>query len=174
MYLSEKEFNDLIRRKPQLRVAKTTPPTSSSEKSVLAKLKPKKVKYRNIKVYIYADGFVSELSGLPDHGGIKTVFDSRREYARFLELQFLQEGGKITELKRQVPLIVSPAFEYRGEHLREIVYRADFTYYENGEYVVEDVKGLRMIDEKSLTTSDFNIKWKLLKQRYPEYLFRIY
>lgn len=174
MYLSEKEFNDLIRRKPQLRVAKTTPPASSSEKSVLAKLKPKKVKYRNIKVYIYADGFVSELSGLPDHGGIKTVFDSRREYARFLELQFLQEGGKITELKRQVPLIVSPAFEYRGEHLREIVYRADFTYYENGEYVVEDVKGLRMIDEKSLTTSDFNIKWKLLKQRYPEYLFRIY
>ena len=47
---------------------------------------------------------------------------------------------------------------------RAVTYIADFTYYEHGKKVVEDVKGMR--------TKDYIIKRKLLRWRYPEYEFR--
>ncbi len=60
-------------------------------------------------------------------------FDSKREAARYCELKLLLHGGKIQQLELQ------PEYEL----LIHKKYRADFRYYENGELVVEDVKGVR-------------------------------
>ena len=36
------------------------------------------------------------------------TFDSKREYNRFLELQWLEKAGKIAGLQRQVPFVLIP------------------------------------------------------------------
>ncbi len=100
------------------------------------------------------------------------VFDSKKEWRRYLELQMLERAGKIRLLKRQVPFLLIPAqhetyerySEKTGKRLkdgkrcleRELVYVADFTYFdaETGEYIVEDTKGVR--------TEAYIVKRKLL------------
>ena len=64
-------------------------------------------------------------------------FDSKREAARWGELRMLERGGAISDLKRQVTF----PLEVNGVKLGS--YRADFTYREHGELVVEDSKGFR-------------------------------
>ncbi len=98
------------------------------------------------------------------------VFDSKREYKRWLELRRLEQAGEIKDLQRQVRIELIPAIyapdvigkrggRKRGALLeRKAVYIADFVYTENGEKVVEDVKGLR--------TKDYILKRKLLLWRY--------
>jgi hypothetical protein len=94
------------------------------------------------------------------------VFDSRKEYARWLELSLLQKVGKITDLKRQVKFVLIPA-QYepdtigkrggvrRGKLIeRECSYTADFTYTEDGKTVVEDTKGFK--------TPEYRLKKKML------------
>lgn len=72
------------------------------------------------------------------------TFDSKREAARYLELHALLRGGEITDLKRQVPFELIPPQKVHGKPWRGITYIADFTYKNaDGEYVVEDVKGVR-------------------------------
>lgn len=133
----------------------------------------KSPKYRNQKVYLYKSGVA--VNEKDDRlGQIIAVFDSEREYKRCLELQMLERAGLIHELKRQVPLVIQEEFEYRGSQVNPIVYLADFCYMENGESVVEDVKGFDQKTGKHITTEGFNLKWKLLKARYPDRLFRIY
>lgn len=63
-------------------------------------------------------------------------FDSKREAARWQELQLLARAGAITELQRQVryPLTVN------GVTIG--TYTADFVYQEDGQTVVEDTKGV--------------------------------
>lgn len=168
MFLSEKEFGALLAKNPALKVSSF----SSEDKN--AESLPKSPKYWNVKVYVYEDGFVAELKTLDGHGKIVDHFDSRREYFRFLQLSAMQKAGEISDLSRQTSLEITPAFQYREEKIRPIKYRADFTYIQNGEYVVEDVKGLSAKTGKHLSTNDFKLKWKLLKQRYPEYRFAIF
>ena len=67
-------------------------------------------------------------------GDIK--FDSKTEARRYEELKVLESMGKITELRRQVKFELVPKQD--GE--KPVRYYADFTYQENGELVVEDVK----------------------------------
>lgn len=87
------------------------------------------------------------------------TFDSVKEYRRFCELSLLERAGQITDLHRQVKFVLIPA-QYAGEGKfrrcieRECAYNADFSYYENGELVVEDTKGFR--------TKDYIIKRKLM------------
>lgn len=82
------------------------------------------------------------------------VFDSTKEYCRWLDLQILEKGGSITELKRQVPLTIQEAFQYEGKRIQKIDYRADFYYRDkNGTVVVEDVK-----DTTKRTASTFKPK----------------
>ena len=66
-------------------------------------------------------------------------FDSVKEYHRWGVLRLLERAGKISDLKRQVSFELIPKQE--GE--RALTYIADFTYQENGELVVEDVKGYK-------------------------------
>jgi len=67
-------------------------------------------------------------------------FDSEAEFLRFTLLKKKEADGEITELTRQVEFVLSPKNTGRYRNERALVYKADFTYYENGRYVVEDVK----------------------------------
>jgi hypothetical protein len=81
------------------------------------------------------------------------VFDSKKEMRRYQELIILEKAGEISELKRQVKYLLIPAQRQTvmkkgvpkpGKVIeREISYIADFVYKENGQTVVEDVKGYR-------------------------------
>lgn len=82
------------------------------------------------------------------------VFDSKREYKRFLYLLELEKEQKISHLDRQVKFELLP--KQKGE--RSITYLADFVYLDNGVLVVEDVKS--KITKKQ---TDYIIKRKLIK-----------
>ena len=68
------------------------------------------------------------------------LFDSKREAARWQELQLLERAGEITELERQVEYELIP--KQKGE--RAAKYIADFRYVDHeGKTVVEDTKGVK-------------------------------
>jgi hypothetical protein len=76
----------------------------------------------------------------PKYGNTKVFtdegkFDSKREYDRWCDLKLLRDQGAIESLERQVK------FVFRLWGVRIASYTADFTYVENGTYVVEDSKG---------------------------------
>lgn len=73
----------------------------------------------------------------------KHVHDSKKEATRCDELNVLAKGGAITRLKQQPKFVLLKGFWCYHEKIRPIVYRADFTYYEDGVKVIEDVKGKR-------------------------------
>lgn len=98
------------------------------------------------------------------------TFDSKKEAARWQELKLLEKEGKISNLQRQVKYVLIPAqYIPTGEVYRqgknkgkpkmklaerEVSYYADFVYQQDGETVVEDVKGMRL--------SDYNLKRKMM------------
>lgn len=98
------------------------------------------------------------------------AFDSKRESVRWQELCLLEKAGEITSLRRQVEFLLIPEQREpdtigarggvkKGKVLeRKCTYVADFTYYENGELVVEDVKGIR--------TDVYKLKRKLFLQMW--------
>lgn len=132
-------------------------------------------KHRNVKVYVIKNGlsFTDKETAMAN-GQIEMVFDSKKEYARWEELKLLARAGKISNLLRQVRWEISPQSFYQGEKIREIVYTADFQYEEDGKLTVEDVKPFDTKTGKYRTTKDFAIKWKLLKQKYPNINFVLY
>ena len=150
---------------------RSSPPRPDIDKHASA---PKPPKYRNHRVYVYQDGLVCQ-EKLEGHGGIVLRFDSVKEYDRWNDLLLLKRAGSISNLQRQVPLIVQEEFrDSNGKRQRSIVYRADFTYTEKGQDIVEDVKAFAKDRGKFLTTEAFNIKWKLLQRLYPQKTFRIF
>lgn len=134
----------------------------------------KNSKYRNKKVYEYEDGYEALFPSIQGHGDIRYVFDSIKEYERWKELLLLQQAGKISGLSRQKELLIQEAFKYREENINAIFYKADFMYIQDGQTVIEDVKGFDKETQQYVTTKDFKLKWKLLKHRYPEYEFRLF
>lgn len=68
--------------------------------------------------------------------------DSKREASRWLELVALEKTGVISGLKRQVAFELAPSVKLQGDKRRKpaLKYVCDFTYYENGKFIVEDVK----------------------------------
>lgn len=82
------------------------------------------------------------------------TFDSKREAARYTELKLMQRAGLISDLRRQVKFELIP--KQQGE--RAVSYIADFVYSEDGQTVVEDVKGVR--------TPVYRIKKKLMLWRH--------
>lgn len=83
------------------------------------------------------------------------VFDSKKELARYKVLIKLLDEGKISKLERQVTFLLQDKFEYRGEKIRAITYKADFEYYnEEGYRIIEDVKGFK--------TPEYKLKKKML------------
>jgi hypothetical protein len=88
---------------------------------------------------------------------VKTVvgditFDSKREAARFCELKLLLRAGQIHNLELQ------PEFHFKLDGTKIFTYRADFTYFEDGERVVEDCKGF--------ATPVYRLKKKLIEHQH--------
>lgn len=77
-------------------------------------------------------------------------YDSKREAARAVDLHLMERAGKITDLQEQVSFELIP--KQAGE--RAVHYVADFTYWQGGSFVVEDVKGVK--------TPEYVIKRKLM------------
>lgn len=86
------------------------------------------------------------------------IFDSKKEYKRYIELSTLQKAGKIRNLERQVKFTLIPAQRDEKKKLleRECSYYADFVYKDTqtDETIVEDTKGVR--------TAEYIIKRKLM------------
>lgn len=98
------------------------------------KMQPKPSKYRNVKC---------EADGLK--------FDSLKERNRYTELKLLEDAGEIDFLE------VHPLFRLMVEGELICKYSPDFSYYENGKLVVEDVKS------EITKTYAYRIKKKLMK-----------
>ena len=104
------------------------------------------------------------------------VFDSRKEYRRWCELELLQKAGEIANLRRQVKYVLIPVQRepptemftrgrFKGTPKpgrvieREVSYIADFVYEDrSGQTIVEDCKGLK--------TKEYIIKRKLMLHEY--------
>lgn len=67
------------------------------------------------------------------------VFDSKKEAMRYQHLKAFERAGLINDLRLQVPYVLIE----KSSHGRAIKYVADFVYYEDGNLVVEDVKGVK-------------------------------
>ena len=84
-------------------------------------------------------------------------FDSKHERDRYVELILMEKAKAIQDLKIQqrFPLIA------KSKYGREIVYVADFTYYENGDLVVEDAKS-------SITRKNpvYRLKRRMFMEKY--------
>lgn len=98
------------------------------------------------------------------------AFDSGKECDRWEELLAMEQRGEIADLQRQVVFTLVPAQyleklvvvrkkeklkKYRAE--APITYKADFTYQQDGKFVVEDVKS-----EYTRHLPDYIIKRKLM------------
>lgn len=85
----------------------------------------KKPKYRNKRVVV---------------GGLK--FDSRRESARWAELQAMERRGEISDLRRQPAFVLAASVKFAGSKRAKpaLRYVADFFYHEGTARVVEDIK----------------------------------
>ena len=91
---------------------------------------------------------------------------SRKEHRRAAELQMLQQGGVISNLREQVPFELIPAqygtcgVDFKGKPVKVCIekpckYIADFVYTDQmGNTIVEDTKGFR--------TKEYIIKRKLM------------
>jgi len=91
------------------------------------------------------------------------VFDSRKEYQRYCLLRQMEQAGEIRGLKRQVRYTLIPSQRINGKVVeRAATYIADFVYEQDGETVVEDVKGYR----KGIAYALFTIKRKLMLERH--------
>ena len=93
--------------------------------------------------------------------GTPHTFDSVKEADRYAELAMMQRAGKIGDLQVQVPFELVPKQKKSdGKTERAVFYIADFVYKQDGETVVEDVKGYR--DPSSAAYAKFGIKRKLM------------
>ena len=184
MYMDEREFQKLLQKNPKLRVHTSNKKNSNNRTSVSTKrtITPalrsgvgiSTPKYGNQKVYIYADGYIGNTAAEKSHGKIVMCFDSNKEYYRYLQLTEAEKAGIITALETQKLLLIQEGFCYNGKSIRPITYKADFAYLRDGKQIIEDVKGKDKHTGLYLTTEVFNLKWKLLKHRYPEYCFEIF
>lgn len=82
------------------------------------------------------------------------VFASAAEARRYSELKLCEMAGEISNLKRQVRFPI----HVNATHISD--YIADFTYYQDGRYVVEDVKS------EPTKTPVYLLKKKLVEALY--------
>ena len=87
-------------------------------------------------------------------------FDSKKEARRFEELMLLQQAGEIADLKLQPQFTLQESYvTAEGERVRAIRYVADFSYWQEGDLVVEDVKS------RATATAQYKLKKKLMQER---------
>lgn len=101
-------------------------------KSKNKKIRPKDNKYRNDKITV---------------NGI--TYDSKKEYDRHRILKVMEKSGSISDLKFH-----DPSTNIILQENPKIKYEPDFCYFENGVYIIEDVKGYQ--------TKEFKLKKKMI------------
>lgn len=91
-------------------------------------------------------------------------FDSLKEARRYKELKLLVRGGAIKDLELQPVFKLIPTIRTEQETLKEILYIADFKYYNcrKKRVIVEDVKS------KGTKTRVYNLKKRLFILKYGE------
>ena len=76
------------------------------------------------------------------------------------------KSGEWVEVKTQQVFILQGKFKYKNKTILPIKYVADFVIETNdGELIIVDTKGMP-------PTSDFKIKWKMMKFTYPQYTYK--
>lgn len=93
------------------------------------------------------------------------VFDSIAESIRYKQLVLLEKSGYISNLKLQPRFLLQEGFRKNNKTYRKIEYVADFMYCQDGQTIIEDVKGKE--------TEVFKLKHKLFEYKYPEYELKI-
>lgn len=88
-------------------------------------------------------------------------FQSKHEGERFGELMLEFMAGTITDLRLQVNFTLLEGYTtLENVRIRPIVYKADFTHYRGGKYVVEDAKS------RPTKTKVYMMKKKMLRDKY--------
>lgn len=91
------------------------------------------------------------------------IFASKKEAQRYAELKMLRDAGAIRDLQLQKKYELIPSQRINGKVVeRACNYIADFVYIQDGETVVEDVKGYR----RSKAYDLYVIKRKLMLYKY--------
>jgi len=85
-------------------------------------------------------------------GNIPTMVDghkfaSKVEARRYLELKSLLNAGTITDLQLQTTFILAPGCVILGRKHSPMIYLADFVYCRDGQQVIEDVKGSKIVEQ---------------------------
>lgn len=182
MMLSQAEFQALVGKNPCLKVRTSSNQRTPANIATLddsLKEEVKTQKYRNLKVYVTATGISSHSKAeAKKYGKITEVYDSTKEFLRGKSLELMQRAGKIRNLKRQQRWLLMEPFNYQGESIKAMYYKADFQYevQEKGTWitVVEDVKPFDERTGKYRITEAFALKWKLLKAKYPTIKFILF
>lgn len=112
------------------------------------------IEVMTVSQYKQMSGRKSKFGAIRTQCASKHIHDSKKEAVRCLELTALSKKGTISRLKQQVKFVLLKGFTYQGSKIRPLTYIADFTYYEKGTYIIEDVKGR--------LTEVYKIKKKLL------------
>ena len=93
------------------------------------------------------------------------IFDSQAEAHHYTELLLRERAGEIHDLRVHPSYLLQPGFKVGAKPYQPISYVLDFSYVEVDHIVCEDVKGF--------ATSEFRIKEKLFRFKYPEIELRI-
>lgn len=99
-------------------------------------------------------------------------FDSQGEFRRWLDLWQQQKAGQIQDLHRQVSFPALASIDVITPDgtmicIKEISWRIDFTYSENGHQVAEDFKS------SATETSRFKLQKQAFELKFPEWVLRI-
>lgn len=92
-------------------------------------------------------------------------FDSKMEADRYRMLMLLERAGEISELTLQPAFVLVEPFTKMGKKKSGINYTADFMYKEDGQTIVEDVKGF--------AARDFSLRKTLFDLRNPDIILRL-
>ena len=98
--------------------------------------------------------------------GIK--FQSKLEGTRYQQLLWLLNADEISDLKLQPEFQIFEGYidSVTGEKHKSRYYVGDFKYTDKKSHqtIVEDTKGIE--------TDVFKLKWEMVQEKYPEYVFR--
>lgn len=93
-------------------------------------------------------------------------FDSQAEATRYTVLRNREAAEEIQDLKLQPSWVLQEAFvDGAGVRRRAITYTADFAYTQDGQRVVEEVKGH--------AARDFSLRMRLFLYQHPEVVYRV-
>ena len=123
--------------------------------------------------------YMIEEDKIPKYRNEKTIIDgitfqSRKEANRYFELKMLQRAGEISKLELQPKFEIVPEVYWinavtivDSKTLGKRYYIADFSYFENGNKTVEDVKSA--ITRKNPV---YTLKRQLFLLKYPGIVFK--